>query len=85
MNTWLNKYCPGFMVVPRKPHPYGNEYHSITDGDKGTPSCGKSSCRRAMTDRRKLTALQHSPPSMTATPRPLTSKMPKMSFAYLHI
>ncbi len=37
MNTWLNKYCPGFMVVPRKPHPYGNEYHSIADGDKGYP------------------------------------------------
>ncbi|KAL7462616.1 hypothetical protein ACHAXS_004556 [Conticribra weissflogii] len=37
MNTWLNKYCPGFMVVPRKPHPYGNEYHTIADGDKGSP------------------------------------------------
>jgi hypothetical protein len=37
MNTWLNKYCPGFMVVPQKPHPYGNEYHSIADGDKGYP------------------------------------------------
>eukprot|EP00956_Cyclotella_meneghiniana_P024387 scaffold48896_cov69-Cyclotella_meneghiniana.AAC.2 len=37
MNSWLNKYCPGFMVVPRKPHPFGNEYHSIADGDKGYP------------------------------------------------
>jgi hypothetical protein len=37
MNTWLNKYCPGFMVVPRKPHPEGNEYHTIADGDKGAP------------------------------------------------
>jgi hypothetical protein len=33
MNTWLNKFCPGFMTLPRKPHPFGNEYHSITDGN----------------------------------------------------
>ena len=25
------------MVVPRKPHPVGNEYHSIADGDDGKP------------------------------------------------
>ncbi|KAL7475080.1 hypothetical protein ACHAW6_001012 [Cyclotella cf. meneghiniana] len=37
MNTWLNKYAPGFMCVPRKPHPFGNEYHSIADGDDGKP------------------------------------------------
>ncbi len=24
MNSWLNKFCPGFMTVPRKPHPFGN-------------------------------------------------------------
>jgi hypothetical protein len=35
MNVWLNKFCPGFMSLPRKPHPFGNEYHSIADGDKG--------------------------------------------------
>mmetsp|Transcript_16336 Transcript_16336/g.24727 ORF Transcript_16336/g.24727 Transcript_16336/m.24727 type:complete len:228 (-) Transcript_16336:616-1299(-) len=30
MLKWLNKYtCPGFMVVPRKPWPCGNEYHTI--------------------------------------------------------
>ena len=35
MSKWLNKYtCPGFMVVPRKPWPFGNEWHSI--------SCAKS-------------------------------------------
>jgi hypothetical protein len=33
MNTWLNKFCPGFMTLPRKPHPFGNEYHSITEGN----------------------------------------------------
>ena len=35
MNVWLNKFCPGFMSLPRKPHSFGNEYHSIADGDKG--------------------------------------------------
>jgi hypothetical protein len=39
MVAWLNKWCPGFMIVivPRKPHPRGNEYHSIADGDDGKP------------------------------------------------
>jgi hypothetical protein len=37
MCTWFNKYAPGFMVVTRKPHPFGNEYHSICDGDNGAP------------------------------------------------
>jgi len=37
MNSWLDKFCPGFMSVPRKPHPLGNEYHSIADGDEGKP------------------------------------------------
>jgi hypothetical protein len=31
----MNKFAPGFMTVPRKPHPFGNEYHSIADGDGG--------------------------------------------------
>ena len=35
MNVWLNKFCPGFMVCIRKPNPFGNEYHSIADGDDG--------------------------------------------------
>ena len=27
---WTNKFsCPGWMFVPRKPHPFGNEYHSV--------------------------------------------------------
>ena len=25
------------MIVLRKPHPIGNEYHSIVDGDEGNP------------------------------------------------
>ena len=29
---------PGFMSVPRKPHPLENEYHSIVDGDEGNPA-----------------------------------------------
>ena len=35
MNVWLNKFCPSFMSLPRKPHPFSNEYHSIADGVKG--------------------------------------------------
>ena len=30
MSPWTNKYtCPGWMFVPRKPHPFANEYHSV--------------------------------------------------------
>ena len=33
MMAWMNKYtCPGWMVVPRKPHPFGNEFHTIACG-----------------------------------------------------
>ncbi len=35
MNSWINQNCPGFMFVPQKPHPRGNEYHSIANGDQG--------------------------------------------------
>ena len=37
MNSWLDKFCPGFVTVPHKPHPLGNEYHIISDGDAGKP------------------------------------------------
>ena len=30
MSIWTNKFtCPGFMFIPRKPWPFGNEYHTI--------------------------------------------------------
>ena len=30
MSEWTNKWtCPGWMYVPRKPHPQGMEYHTI--------------------------------------------------------
>ena len=30
MSVWTNKFtCPGFMFVPRKPWPFGNEYHMV--------------------------------------------------------
>ena len=33
MSIWFNKWtCPGWMFVPRKPHPFGNEYHSKACG-----------------------------------------------------
>ena len=27
---WLNKYCPDFMCVGRKPHHFSNERHTIS-------------------------------------------------------
>ena len=33
MNSFLDKFYPDFMCVPRKPHPFGNKYHSIADGE----------------------------------------------------
>lgn len=36
MMAWTAKYsCPGFMYVPRKPHPFGNEFHTIGCGVSG--------------------------------------------------
>ncbi len=36
MIIWLEKFCPGFMTLPCKPHPFGNEYHLIADSDDGS-------------------------------------------------
>ena len=34
MSKWLDEYtCPGFMFVPRKPWPFGNEWHDIGYAD----------------------------------------------------
>jgi hypothetical protein len=36
MSPWSSKWtCPGWMFVPRKPHPMGNEYHSVCCGLSG--------------------------------------------------
>ena len=36
MSIWFNRWtCPGWVFCPRKPHPYGNEYHSICCGLSG--------------------------------------------------
>lgn len=36
MSKWVGKYtCPGYMCVPRKPWPLGNEYHTIACGTSG--------------------------------------------------
>jgi len=33
MSKWVNQFtCPGFIVCPRKPWPFGNEYHTISCG-----------------------------------------------------
>ena len=30
MSIWFNQWtCPGWVFCPRKPHPYGNKYHTI--------------------------------------------------------
>ena len=30
MSMWMNKFtCPGFMFIPHKPWPFGNEYHTV--------------------------------------------------------
>ena len=29
MMIWTNKFGPGWVVLPRKPHPFGNEWHTI--------------------------------------------------------
>jgi len=36
MSVWTNQWtCPGWMFVPQKPHPMGNEYHSMCCGISG--------------------------------------------------
>lgn len=36
MSIWTNKWtCPGWVWCPRKPHPFGNEYHDICCGTSG--------------------------------------------------
>jgi hypothetical protein len=34
--SWISRWtCPGWVFCPQKPHPFGNEYHSICCGDSG--------------------------------------------------
>ncbi len=33
MRVWLDQFYPGWMCGPQKPHPFGNEYHKLCDGD----------------------------------------------------
>ena len=40
MSIWFNKWtCPGWMFVPRKPHPFGNEYHTRACGETAVIDC----------------------------------------------
>ena len=33
ISIWISRWtCPGWMFVPRKPHPFGNKYHTIACG-----------------------------------------------------
>ena len=36
VENWMNKYCPGLMVILNEPHQFGNEY-SIAGEDKSEP------------------------------------------------
>ena len=46
MNLWLNKFCPGFMTLPRKPHPFGNKITQLPMETMASQSCGKSDSSR---------------------------------------
>ena len=36
ISIWTSRWtCPGWVYVPRKPHPQGNDYHSIACGESG--------------------------------------------------
>jgi hypothetical protein len=36
MSIWTSRWtCPGWVFCPRKPHPFGNEYHTICCGETG--------------------------------------------------
>ena len=36
MSSWSNRYtCPGWLFVPQKPHPFGNEYRTVCCGTCG--------------------------------------------------
>ena len=36
MLVWTSQWtCPGWMFVPHKPHPFGNDYHSMCCGLSG--------------------------------------------------
>ena len=72
MNSFLDKFCPGFMCVPRKPHPFGNEYHSIADGAtekglEGKPIMWGSKFKRGKIAPRSQMGVGHSPPGFLAT------------------
>ncbi len=59
MIEWLNKWCPGWMCVPRKPHPFGNEYHSIADIDDGAPVMWRVELREGKDRPSEMGAKEH--------------------------
>ena len=54
MSIWKSRWtCSGSMFVPRKPHPVGNEYHTIVNGPMwGFVRCGNTR-REGQTKRKK--------------------------------
>ena len=36
MSIWFNRWtCPGWVYCPRKPHPFGNKYHTACCAESG--------------------------------------------------
>ena len=72
MNSFLDKFFPGFVCVPRKPHPFGNEYHSIANGVtekglEGNPIMWRVKLQEEKISPRSRMGVGHSPPSFLAT------------------
>jgi hypothetical protein len=55
MNSWLSKFCPGFMCVPRKPHPFGNDIIPLRTGTVASQYFGESSWSKGKIDQRRPT------------------------------
>ena len=75
MSTWYNRWtCPGWMFVPRKPRPFGNEYHTIC--------CGLS----GVLFRMKIVEGKDAPPQLNTTPskKKTAELMKELCTAILH-
>ncbi len=59
MIQWLNKLCPGWMCAPRKPHPFGNEYHLIVDIDNGALVMWRMDLREGKEQPSKMGVKEH--------------------------
>ena len=55
MSIWHNRWtCPGWLFCPRKPHPFGNEYHTACCGLLGIPNPTRFCVLRALFKLKKV-------------------------------